>query len=195
MPFENVIEAYLAPFIKSGRAVFGVVLKGYSERPRPNNYVAPEPTTVEYRDRIVNWITDLRRGLDYLETRNDIDSSRIACFTLSSGGRTGLILNAVENRYRSIFMAAAGVRKFTTQWVPETNPINFAPHIHVPKLMMHGRYDEILTWKREAEPLYKLLREPKRLVLHEAGHAPPFELFVTTMNGWLDETLGPVAHH
>jgi hypothetical protein len=29
---------------------------------------------------------------------------------------------------------------------------------------MHGRYDEILTWKREAEPLYKLLREPKRLV-------------------------------
>ena len=170
------------------------MLKGYSERPRPDNYVTPEPTTVEYRDRIVNWITDLRRGLDYLETRNDIDSSRIACFTLSSGGRTGLILNAVENRYRSIFMAAAGVRKFTAQWVPETNPINFAPHIHVPKLMMHGRYDEILTWKSEAEPLYKLLREPKRLVLYDAGHAPPFELFVTTMNGWLDETLGPVGH-
>ena len=194
LPLPDTTEAYLAPFIKSGRAVFGVVLKGYSERPRPDNYVTPEPTTVEYRDRVVNWITDLRRGLDYLETRNDIDSSRIACFTLSSGGRTGLILNAVENRYRSIFMAAAGVRKFTAQWVPETNPINFVPHIHGPKLMMHGRYDEILTWKREAEPLYKLLREPKRLVLHDAGHAPPFELFVTTMNGWLDETLGPVGH-
>ena len=193
-PLPDAIDSYLAPFIKSGRAVFGLVLKGYSERLRSDNYVNPEPTTVEYRDKIVNWITDLRRGLDYLETRNDIDAGRIACFTLSSGGRTGVILTAVENRYRSIFMAAAGVRKASARWLPETNPINFAPHISAPKLMMHGRYDEILTWKWEAEPLYKLLREPKRLVLYDAGHGPPFELFVTTMNGWLEETLGPVGH-
>ena len=91
-------------------------------------------------------------------------------------------------------MAAGGVRKFPAQWLPETNPINFAPHIRGRKLMMHGRYDEILTWKRDAEPLYKLLREPKRFVLYDAGHAPPFELFVTTMNSWLDETLGLVGH-
>jgi eukaryotic-like serine/threonine-protein kinase len=192
-PLPDTIESYLAPFIKSGRAVFGVVLKGYSERLRPDNDVSPEPTTVEYRDRIVNWITDLRRGLDYLETRNDLDAGRIACYTLSSGGRTGLILTAVENRYRSIFMAAGGVRKASAQWVPETNPINFASHIRAPKLIMHGRYDEVLTWKVEAEPLYKLLPEPKRLVLYDAGHGPPFEFFVTTMNGWLDETLGPVG--
>ena len=83
----------------------------------------PNQQAVEYRDRVVNWITDLRRGLDYLK-RETILTPAIACFTLSSGGRTGLILNAVENRYRSIFMAAAGMRKFTTQWVPETNPIN-----------------------------------------------------------------------
>ena len=191
-PLPDAIDSYFAPFIKSGRAVFGVVLKGYSERLRPDNYVNPEPTTVEYRDKIVNWITDLRRGLDYLETRNDIDAGRIACYTLSSGGRTGLILAALENRYRSIFMAAGGVRKASAQWVPAANPINFAPHISAPKLIMHGRYDEILTWKTEAEPLYKLLPEPKRLVLYDAGHGPPFEFFVTTMNGWLDETLGPV---
>jgi formylglycine-generating enzyme required for sulfatase activity len=193
-PLPDTIESYLAPFIKSGRAVFGVVLKGYSERLRPDNYVSPEPTTVEYRDKIVNLITDLRRGLDYLETRNDIDAGRIACYTLSSGGRTGLILAAQENRYRSIFMAAGGVRKASAQWVPEANPTNFAPHITAPKLIMHGRYDEVLTWKTEAEPLYKLLREPKRLVLYDAGHGPPFEFFITTMNGWLDETLGPVGH-
>jgi serine/threonine protein kinase/formylglycine-generating enzyme required for sulfatase activity len=193
-PLQDIIESYLAPFIKSGRAVFGVVLKGYSERLRPNNDVSPEPNTVEYRDRIVNWITDLRRGLDYLETRSDLNAGRIACYTLSAGARTGVILTAVENRYRSIFMAAGGVRKASMQWLPETNPINFAPHISAPKLIMHGRYDEILTWKSDVEPVYKLLREPKRLVLYDAGHGPPFELFVTTMNGWLDETLGPVGH-
>jgi hypothetical protein len=40
--------------------------------------------------------------------------------------------------------------------------------------------------------LFKLLREPKRLVLYEGGHIPPIEFFVATMNAWLDETLGPV---
>jgi len=44
----------------------------------------------------------------------------------------------------------------------------------------------------EAEPLYKLLRAPKRLVLDDGSHIPPIEFLVTTMNGWPDETLGPV---
>ena len=58
--------------------------------------------------------------------------------------------------------------------------------------MLQGRYDEALAWKTEAEPLYKLLSEPKRLILFDAGHAPPLELFATTIHRWLDETLGPV---
>jgi formylglycine-generating enzyme required for sulfatase activity len=194
VPLDVVMDSYLAPFIKSGRAVFGVVLKGYSERLRSGSYVDPEPATVEYRDKIVNWITDLRRGLDYLETRNDIDAGRIAFYGPSAGARIGLILAAVEDRYRSIFMVGAGVRKNYAQWVPEANPINFAPHIRAPKLIVHGRYDENLALKTEAEPLFKLLREPKRMVVYDGGHVPPFEVFVTTMNGWLDESLGPVRH-
>jgi eukaryotic-like serine/threonine-protein kinase len=193
-PLQDVMDSNLAPLIKAGRAAFGVVLKGYSERLRPDSYVESTPTTVEYRDKIVNWITDLRRGLDYLQTRNDLDAGRIAFFGPSAGARIGLILAAVENRYRSIAMAGAGVRKSYVQWIPEASPINFAPHILVPKMIVHGRYDENLSLKTEAEPLYKLLREPKRLVLYDGGHVPPFEFFVTTMNSWLDETLGPVKH-
>jgi len=186
------MEDWLAPFIKSGRAAFGVVIKDYSERLRPEGYTEPEPTTVEYREKIVNWITDLRRGLDYLETRNDVDASRIAFFGPSSGARIGLILAAVENRYASVLLLGAGLRKSYVPWIAEANPINFAPHVRATKLMIHGRYDEVLPLKTKAEPLYKLLPEPKRLVLYDGGHAPPFEFLVTTMNGWLDETLGPV---
>jgi len=69
------------------------------ERLRPEGYTAPDPATVEFRERLVNWITDVRRGLDYLETRNDIDASRIAFFGPSAGARIGIILAAVENRY------------------------------------------------------------------------------------------------
>lgn len=191
-PLPQAMDGMLAPFIKSGRAAFGVVIKGYIERLRPEGYTEPDPKTVEYREKIINWITDLRRGLDYLETRSDVDSSRIALFGPSSGARIGLIVAAVENRYASVFLVGSGVRKPHAQWIAEANTINFAPHIRAPKLMMHGRYDESLSLKTEAEPLYKVLREPKRLVLYEGGHIPPFELQVTTMNSWLDETLGPV---
>ena len=185
-------ETFLETEIKSGRAVFVVVLKGYIERLRPPGFVVPDPTTAEHRDKIVNWITDLRRGLDYLETRNDIDSKKIAFFGPSSGASVGLILAAVDRRYAAVYFAASGIRKSSTRSIAEANVINFAPHIRGPILLLQGRYDEILAWKTEAEPLYKLLSEPKRLVLHDGSHAPSFELFATTTHQWLDETLGPV---
>ncbi len=186
------IEDRLAPFIKSGRAAFGVVINGYMERLRPQGYVPPDPSTVEFRERSVNWITDVRRGLDYLETRNEIDPTRIAFFGPSAGSRIGLILAAVETRYRSVLLMGAGVGKGESQTIAEAYPVNFASHIHGPKLMVNGRYDEDTPFKTQAEPLFKLLREPKRSIVFEGGHVPPFEFLVTTMNGWLDETMGPV---
>jgi dienelactone hydrolase len=191
-PATRSAETFLNTEIKSGRAVFVVVLKGYIERLRPAGFVGPDPTTAEHRDKIVNWITDLRRGLDYLETRNDIDAKKISFFGPSSGASVGIILAAVDRRYASIFFASSGIRKSNTLRIAEANVINFAPHIRGPILLLQGRYDEILTWKTEAEPLYKLLSEPKRLILHDGGHAPTFELFATTIHRWLDETLGPV---
>jgi eukaryotic-like serine/threonine-protein kinase len=186
------LENRLAPFIKSGRAAFGVVTKGYMERHRAENYVRPERTTVEYRDVIVNRITDIRRGLDYLAMRDDLDAGRVAFFGISAGAQIGLVLAAVEGRYRSVFLAGSGVVKYDSQTVAEANPVYFAPHIRPPKLMAHGRYDEDTPLKTQAEPLFRLLREPKRLVLYDGAHVPPPEFLVPVMNNWLDEMLGPV---
>jgi serine/threonine protein kinase/formylglycine-generating enzyme required for sulfatase activity len=185
------IEDRLAPIIKSGRAVFGVVLEGYIERLRPPGYEPPDPRTAEYREMVVNRITDVRRGLDYLDTRSDLDHSRIALFAPSAGSIIGLILGAVENRYAAVLLQGAGVVKSYLQTIPEANPINFAPHIAGKKLMLHGRYDEDTALKTQAEPLFKLLSEPKRLVLFEGGHIPQTEVFVTNLNAFFDETLGP----
>ena len=189
---DRAAEAWLATEIKSGRAVFIVVLKGYIERLRPAGFVEPNRSTAEYRDKMINWITDLRRGLDYLETRNDIDAKKIAICGPSAGATTGLILAAVDRRYASVFLAAAGIRKSYSQSIAEANIVNFAPHIRGPILILQGRYDENLAWKSEFEPLYKLLREPKRVILYDGGHAPPMELFATTIHQWFDETLGPI---
>ena len=39
----------------------------------------------EFAEIVINRVTDLRRGLDYLETRTDIDMSRMAGFAPSAG--------------------------------------------------------------------------------------------------------------
>ncbi len=185
------IERELRPFIKSGRAVLGVALKGYQEREWPANYNQPSPNDVEFRDQIVNWITDLRHGLDYLETRPDINASRIIYMTMSPGGFK-LMLPAINSRYRSVFMTGASIEPDAARRIPEANPINFVSRMRAPKLIMHGRYDEVDALRTEAEPLFNLFGGPKQLVLFEGGHIPDREIFVPTFIQWLDKTLGPV---
>jgi formylglycine-generating enzyme required for sulfatase activity/predicted Ser/Thr protein kinase len=186
------IEDRLGPSIKAGRAAFGVVLKGYMERLFPKGSPRPDVTTVEYFERVRNRVTDLRRGLDYLESRPEIDRGRIAFFGPSSGAQIGLIAAAVETRYRAVVLIGSGLPKEYEPFIPAANPINFAPHIRAPKFLMQGRYDEDSPLKTTTEPLFRLLPDPKRLVVFEGGHMPSIELMTSTVSPWLDETLGRV---
>ena len=58
--------------------------------------------------------------------------------------------------------------------------------------MLQGHYDEDTPLKSDAEPLFRLLSEPKRLQVYEGSHSPPTEIFVPAVQKWLDETLGVV---
>ncbi len=191
-PIDARVEANLSSFIKSGRAVLAVVLKGFPERPWPPNRTPPAVATVEYRDVVLAWMTDERRALDYVATRRDLDASRVAYYSASNDTGLKLGLPAVEPRYRTVIWHGACLRAGDAQVLPEIHPANLIPYVRAPKLLTHGRYDEGCRLKSEAEPLQKLLREPKRLVLYDGGHIAKPEFFVPTINGWLDETMGPV---
>jgi pimeloyl-ACP methyl ester carboxylesterase len=188
------IETQYGSLVRSGRAVFAVVLKGFIERDRPPGYAAPARDSVEFLEETVRMIVDMRRGLDYLETRPDLDAGRIAFLKASATG-TPLILPALDTRYRSVVLWGAGIEKPEAQWRAEASPVHFVPLIRAPKLLVHGRYDETTPLKTAAEPLFSLLREPKRVVLFEGGHMPPPEILIPAINTWLDETLGPVKRN
>jgi formylglycine-generating enzyme required for sulfatase activity len=181
----------LAGHVKAGRALLIVALRGYLGREHPAGYRPPDRASVAYRDEQVHDATDLRRGLDYLETRPDIDSSRLALMNVSIS-RQGILFSAVEPRYRAVVLMASGLYPSQQSYIPEANPIDFAPHIKAPKLMLNGRWDEDFAFKTDAEPLFELLSEPKRLELYDGGHVPPVEIAVPVVNQFLDETLGPV---
>ena len=146
-----------------------MVLKGFQERAWPPNRTPPAVPTVEYREMVLDWMTDERRALDYVATRNDLDASRVAYLAISSDSSLKLGLPAVEPRYRAVIWHGACLRAGSAP-LPEVHPANLVPHIRAPKLFLHGRYDEACRLTSETEPLVKLLREPRRLAYYDGGH-------------------------
>lgn len=186
------VEVSLAPIIRGGRAIFAVVIEGFIGRPRPEGFVLPDTRSSELVDHTVREVMEMRRGLDYLESRPDIDASKIAYFGMSAGTGTGLVLTGVENRYRSVLFVGTHLHPREVTDTPAANRINFAPRIECPKLMLQGRYDESAPLESQARPLFNLMREPKRLEVFEGGHVPPQTIQIPAMTKWFDETLGKV---
>ncbi len=188
------VEAILGSQIKAGRAVLAVVPRGALEREWPGHSAFPPQDrrhTVEARDEIVLRVTEFRMGLDYLETREEIDTGSIAHIGFSWGSQwRAIILNAVEPRIRSTIFIGGGLSY--QELLPEANPVNFAPRITHATLILNGKYDEEIPYEPYARSLFELLPGPKRLELVESGHPPPLEIRNPIINQWLDETLGPV---
>jgi dienelactone hydrolase len=192
-PVWQEIESALGVHIKAGRAVFAVVFDGMLERPLPAGTERPASHTVGFRDQMVRHATQLRMGIDYLETRAEIDTERLAYFGSSWGSGSRLVFAAVDDRYRTVVLLGAGIDERVQPTLPEAANFNFAPYIRQPKLMLNGRQDEEHPWTTRAKPLWDILREPKELVFIDgAGHHPPLELRAAPINDFLDRTLGPV---
>jgi eukaryotic-like serine/threonine-protein kinase len=175
--------------MKSGRAVFFPVYKGtYDRITHPTT-----PGSSEERDEIVQRSKDLRRSLDYLETRSDIDHGHLAFYGFSWGGYEGPITLALESRFKTAVLADGGCDPHKS--LPEYDPINFAPNIRIPVLMINGRYDFLVPLETCQQPFFRLLgSQPadKRQVLLDSGHGLPFTPWFKETLDWLDHYLGRV---
>ena len=100
VPLAQSMEHNWMSLVRSGRAVFAVVLQGMSERENPPGFVLPPYDSSEYTEFARNRITDMRRGLDYLETREDMAIDKLG-FLFASAGNTQWLLPAIDPRFRS----------------------------------------------------------------------------------------------
>jgi len=140
---------------------------------------------------------DLGRTLNYLETRTDIDSTRMGYLGASWGGSMASVLLAVETRFKAAILASGGF--FLRYELPEVNELNFAPRVRVPVLMLNGRYDDFFPLESSQLPLFHFLGTPdkdKKHVIYEAGHGGyPYKEVVRESLDWLDKYLGPVRRN
>jgi dienelactone hydrolase len=192
-------RAFLEPVefvILSGRALAFPIYKNTLQR-RDVRVTSPlaEPTRA-YATWVQQIVADARRTLDYLETRPEIDRSKVAYFGMSWGGRVGPVTLALEDRIKAGILLMGGLS--SSRSVPEADPFNFAPRVRTPVLMLNGDQDFIFPLQTSQLPLFQSLGSPpadKRHVLYPGGH----EIFATQRSqvvqevvAWLDRYLGVV---
>ena len=99
----------------------------------------------------------------------------------------------LEQRFKVAVFAAGGCD--SAQVLPEAYPMNFAPHVKIPVLMINGRYDFVIPLETCQGPLFRTLgsaEQDKQHVLYDTGHAPPLLPVMKDALNWLDRYLGPV---
>ena len=181
-------------FVPAGFAVFALDAQYHGERAANNDFEKPDLM----RDRgwsarsiemIIQSVTEYCRAIDYLETRQDIDSSRIGVHGYSMGGMMAFLLTGIEPRVR------VTVSCVTWNWDVDTPkytliaPHNFARAVgNRPFLMLMGRSDPILP-DDAARRLYNLVGgQEKNLIFYDSGHRLPDE-YISESLLWFEKYL------
>ena len=179
-------------FVKGGRAYMFPVYKSIFERGDELKSSMPNESN-RYREHVVYWNKDLRRSIDYLESRADIDTQRLAFFGVSWGGRMAPVMLATEHRFKAAVVTIAGLRHQTAQ--PEADPFNYLPRVTLPVLMLNGRYDFYFPVETSQRPYFNRLGTPpadKAWKIYDGSHSVPATQLIKESLAWLDRYLGPV---
>jgi len=142
------------------------------------------------RDWMVQSVVDIRRGIDYLQQRPEIDSDRIAILGGSMGGWIGSVLSAVEPRIKTTVLTVPANDFGTEQTAPGmvVNPSNFFPRITSPLLVVMALKDVEIRTARTRE-LFTLVPGKKKLVEYDEQHYLPPEKYNEDILQWLKDNL------
>ena len=179
--------------IQSGRAVMYPVYQDTYER--RVKYSLPGGS--ESIELTTEWYKDAARSLDYLETRGDIDSSRLAYLGVSMGAADGIIFSTLlQDRLKTTVLLDGGY--FLGPPPPGGDQADFAPRMKKPVLMVNGRYDFTFPVDKAQDPLFRMLGTPvdeKKHVVLDTPHDVTEQRgeLVKVVLGWLDQYLGRVG--
>jgi dienelactone hydrolase len=176
--------------IRSGRAVMIPAYWGTLERGPSALYLS----TNEEIDRALKWSRDLGRSIDYLETRADIDPTKLGFYGISWGASHTPRLLAVEARFRAAALLSGGLLEGQPR---EVDSWNYAPRYRVPTLMVNGKQDFLLPYETNQKVLFDALGTPardKKLIAYEGGHRNPVTRpdLLGEILAWFDRYVGTV---
>ncbi len=163
---ENYYEFpfFISFIVRNGRAVLYPIYKGTFERrvSLPNGDASKPDDSHLFRDYQIQVVKDFRRSVDYLESRPDIASKKLAYYGMSWGGWLGAIIPAIEDRLQTSVLVGTGF--YSRQARPEVSQINYVTRVKIPTLILNGKYDTLFPYQTSSKPLFDRweLRKPKR---------------------------------
>jgi uncharacterized protein len=149
-------------------------------------------------------VIDLRRAVDYIATRPDLATDRLAYVGFSMSTFLGVQFVAVEPRVTAACFAlgGAGLFHFLVSRAPAASkqdqelvanlvdPLHYAPHIAPrPVLQVNGATDSVVP-AALGHMLHGALAEPKRIVWYDGGHNGIPESALAEMRHFLEHHLG-----
>jgi dienelactone hydrolase len=188
---KKFLEDICTPFNKAG---FAMVC--FDQSMRGDRKVEDNPwwrDVVDFRQRPWKTVNDTRRLIDYLETRADIDASRIYMVGASFGAITGTSAVALEKRIRAAVLVVGGAHLPTMLDAPvikgevnpllhalakplacyvmaPSDPLHLAPRTApTPLLLLNGDVDTFVT-PDAGRALFDAVGEPKEIRWYPTDH-------------------------
>ncbi|MGI8551297.1 MAG: alpha/beta hydrolase [Dehalococcoidia bacterium] len=143
-------------------------------------------------DFIVQYVVDLMRTVDYLQTRGDADISRLGYAGFSMSTILGVQFVALDQRVRaaSFAIGGAGLFHFFSGWLPQDqredhetvatlmDPMHYAPLISPRPVVMVNSLRDTLLPPPLGHVLFNALQQPKQIHWYDGPHGdiPTVEL-------------------
>ncbi len=193
-------------FNSMGLATLSIDAQYHGDRARKGRsgdiHLIHDPTS---RDAWIQTVRDLRRSVDYLCSRADVDPSRIGFLGFSQGAMIGGTFIGVEPRIKAACLAVGGAG--FVEWAAETglapaaaserlrlgalmtDPIyfvgRFAPK---PLLLLAARKDELIP-ASATERLAGAAGEGKKLIWYNTGHVLAPNAILVDARGFFEQHL------
>lgn len=178
----DYIEAGNQYLLDAGYAVLRVDISNHGDRFK-YDYDFDLTTGYRYwtRDVITQTVFDLRRAVDFIQTREELDAGRIGFYGISLGGIIGTIFCSVEERVEVPVIVLAGgklnlmfgkdaLSGDTKDYLSIIDPINYVANISPRPLLMINAEDDDVVPPITSKLLFKAAKEPKEIIWHPARH-------------------------
>ncbi|HUH48084.1 MAG TPA: acetylxylan esterase [Arenibacter sp.] len=189
-------------FLRNNYAVMRIDLSEHGER-KGDFYKFDLTGAYKYwsRDLMAQSVFDLRRAIDFLGTREELDPDRIGYYGISLGGIIGTVVSGADKRIKVPVVALAGgqlnllykkdaMSAGIKEFVSIIEPMNFVERISPrPFLMLNARNDEVVP-PFMSDLLFNAAKEPKEIIWYTAKHrnAPIDRIYGAGLN-WFNKYL------
>jgi len=180
-------------YLKMGYAFFYPIYKGTINRQDALKSDYADKTDL-YKDHVIMWGKDMKRSIDVIESRSDLDVSNLLYFGVSWGGEMANIMIPIEPRIKRAVLLVAGLEFEEAK--PEVEAASYTPFIKVPILMLNGKYDYFFPSETSQKPMFELIgtnKNDKYWYLHESSHTVPLDEFTKKVKIFLDKYSKPAG--